>query len=94
MSDDPDFRERSHPDGFAAGVRAGRAARALVAAAKTPVRREGGLAHSGGSSALDPSTAPFTREQRQWLTGFLAGVLGRVGSEPIATLPAPGAEHS
>ena len=93
MSDDPDFRGRSHSDGFAAGVHAGRAARALVAAAKT-VRREGDLARSGASSELDPATAPFTREQRQWLTGFLTGVLGRVGSEPAATLPAPGVEQS
>ena len=93
MSDDRDFRGRSHPDGFAAGVRAGRTARALVAAARTPVRR-GDPAHSGAPSALDPATAPFTREQREWLTAFLAGVLGRVGSEPTAIPPAPGAEQS
>ena len=31
-----------------------------------------------------PATAPFTESQRQWLSGFLAGVLGLDGTTPLS----------
>ena len=30
------------------------------------------------------ATAPFTESQRQWLSGFLAGVLGLDGTTPLS----------
>ena len=31
-----------------------------------------------------PATAPFTESQRQWLNGFLAGVLGLDSTTPLS----------
>ncbi len=48
--------------------------------------------------ALIPATAPFTDEQRAWLNGFVAGLLGAeralAGTTPVALSPVPAAAET
>ncbi|MEY4548466.1 MAG: hypothetical protein RL685_4661, partial [Pseudomonadota bacterium] len=43
------------------------------------------MTENGPRVPLIPDNAPFDEEQRAWLNGFLAGVLGLAASEPKAS---------